>query len=331
MPVRSLIAAIVALVILWTGSTLILAQENATYADFLALLQLRQPEASLLCVLAGWGAVIAGAVAVLTAFASFIAEDDDGIRRRGFPKGIPIVFALMALALFWGAIRCVTHTAPETVRIAVASEPEPAPEPAVEPQPEPLAPPLEEPAPAAPPQTATYATALKWQFMYPLVLDGRFVQSPENATALTDLFRADDPYSDVRRMLCGKAWVAFTGSASEEGPAERNERRARVRAELVAAQAKSWLASRGPDCPRPVILGVDLGQHAPTGVASLDGADTGYQRQVLVAARDRAGESEMISDAAAADELRRFLADTANERALLAGRRFMRPAAVFIP
>lgn len=329
MPVRSLIAAIIALVILATGSVLIMAQEKATYADFLALLQLRQPDASLLCVLAGWGAVVAGALTVVTSFAAFIAEDDDGIRRRGFPKGIPIIFLLMALALFWGAIRCVTRAAPETVRIVVA--PAPAPEPVGEPEPEPLPPLIEEPAPPAIPSVATYATGMTWRFMYPLILDGTYVRSPENTQALARLFPADDPYSEVRGMLCGKAWVAFTGSASEEGPFERNERRARLRAELVAAQAKSWLSSRGPDCPRPVILGVDLGQHAPTEAVSLDGAATGYQRQVLIAARDRASAGEAVTPSEAADELRQYLADPANEQALLAGRRFQRPAKVLVP
>ncbi len=328
MPVRSVIAAIVALVMLATGSILIMAQENATYADFLALLRLRAPNASLLCVLAGWGAVVAAALAVLTAFAAFIAEDDDGIRRRGFPKGIPVIFLLMALALFWGAIRCVTRAAPETVRVVVAP---PAPAPAVEPEPEPLPPLPEAPlAPSAPP-VETFATAMTWQFMYPLFLDGTYRQSSENTKALARLFPPDDPYSEVRGMLCGKAWVAFTGSASEEGPFERNERRSRLRAELVAAQARAWLSARGPDCPRPAILGIDLGQHAPTAGVALDGAGTGYQRQVLVASRALASADEALSAEEAAAELRRFLADPSKEGALLAGRRFQRPAQVFIP
>ncbi|MEX0644012.1 MAG: hypothetical protein WD076_01785 [Parvularculaceae bacterium] len=333
MPVRSFIAAIVALVILLTGSVLIMAQEDATYAEVLALLQLRQPEASLLCVLAGWGAVAAAALALITAFAAFIAEDDDGERRRGFPKGIPIIFLLIALALLWGAIRCVRQAAPETVRVVVA--PQPAPSSPADIEPEPLSPPEATPpsTPAAPtrPAVAAFATNMTWRFKYPLILNGNYVQAPENAQALARLFPADDPYSEVRGMLCGKAWVAFTGSASEEGPFERNERRARVRAELVAAQAKAWLSARGPDCPRPAILAIDLGQHAPTGAAALDGADTSYQRQVLVASRASASADEALGAEAAAAELRQFLADPGGEGALLAGRRFQRPPRVFIP
>jgi hypothetical protein len=137
---------------------------------------------------------------------------------------------------------------------------------------------------------------------------------------------ADDDVEN-RRLLCGKAWVAVTGSSSEEGPPERNAARARARTEYALQRASSWLYDHD-QCGPTLVFGVDLGQHQPTGG---DGDATAYQRQILVISRLRTeGESLTLPEARA--ELERFLGDPEQRVALYAGRVFTRePAIVLSP
>jgi hypothetical protein len=138
----------------------------------------------------------------------------------------------------------------------------------------------------------------------------------------------DDKDGKVAAMLCGKAWVAFTGSASEEGPADRNAMRAKARAELVAARAEAWLDAHS-DCRRPVIVALDLGQHQATNVG--DPGATAYQRQLLVISRARATPEESVSSAAAVEEMEKFYADDVMRSRLLGARNYRHQAAAFIP
>ncbi|HXI88350.1 MAG TPA: hypothetical protein VNH64_12880, partial [Parvularculaceae bacterium] len=113
----------------------------------------------------------------------------------------------------------------------------------------------------------------------------------------------------------------------EEGPLQRNERRARVRADLALAAADKWLAAHS-ECQRPLLLGVDLGQHILT-IASSPEA-TAYQRQILMISRERSGADEAVTPGEASDELGAFLADDDNLVRFLAGRRFMRAPRAYL-
>lgn len=340
MPIRSLIASLIIAGLIAGGGIYVMAREHASLADFIALLQMRSPNATFVCSILAWAATVAAALAVLTGFAAFLDEpDDDDYRRRGFPKGLPIALLIIALVLFWAALACMDRTAQQRVVIpiepaAASVEPLAGAEAADE-----LAGASTDEAPADPDaglsreadqKIMAYETALIWEYKYPLISGETYIYSPGMSDAIAALFPAGDPNGDVRAMLCGKAWVAFTGSASEEGPRDRNERRARRRAEMAAGAASDWLDLH-EDCQRPVILAVTLGQHAGTTVPLADGGrSTGYQRQTLVASRELARD-ERIDRASAVRELDAYLDDAESLEALLGGRRYLSPPAVFTP
>lgn len=317
MPIRAFVAALVAAGFLAAGGYFILHQSGAAPSDFIALLMHGAPDGALLCRIAGWASVVFAALTILAALVLFAPadddEDDDDGRRPGW---VALVLLAVALAFFWFALRCGQSVEPAKPQVVTQKvEPPPA-----------------EPAQAAPapkkPALATRATSFKWDYMIPLIdPDGGYHQSPKMAKALEDMFPAADPDGSVAAMLCGKAWVAFTGSSSEEGPPERNERRARVRADLVLAAAQKWLAAH-PGCAAPVLLGVDLGQHVFTVATSPEA--TAYQRQILMLSRDRADAGETVTADEAENELSAFLADPDNVIRFLAGRRFMRAPKVYL-
>lgn len=324
MQTRALFAFIIALAALAAGAVIIASQEGAGLADFLDIIFRRAPEVSLLCVIAGWAALLFALLALLAAIAFFWVDEDEEMTRRG-GAGAPLVLLLVSFVFFWLALRCP----------AAEEGPAPLPEPAIaapEPEPEPEAPvdvevDVEEEAPPAPERQAR---AIDWEFMIPLIGGEGYRQTPSMEAALSEFFAMDDPGGKVRALLCGKAWIAFAGASSEEGPRERNERRARIRAELVLEKAQSWLDAHAQDCERPVLFGIDLGQHQETGAGSPDGALTFYQRQTLIVARERA-PGEAVAAGAAEAELRAYLADEETRRAFLAGRRYMKAPEVFVP
>ena len=133
--------------------------------------------------------------------------------------------------------------------------------------------------------------------------------------------RLFDDNAESRRHLCGKAWVAVTGSSSQEGPEDRNRKRAAMRAAAAQSAAHGWIENH-PECGRTIVLGVDLGQHAPSVGESDDGAASAYQRQTLIVSRARADAGDAITASGAASELRAFLDDPASRAALYGGRVF---------
>lgn len=315
-PARAILAAVLAAVMLLAGAMIIARTGGREAADLNDIL-VTGPGGGLVCFLAAVGAILLGALGVLMAFLAFIfrEEDDDRqIRRRGFPKGLPILLIVLGLALVWFALRCAPATAPEAP-VAVAVEPD--------------APPAEEAGdvdaalvgdePATPAALVFSETAFDWPFKDPLIRDGR-------AVWLT----RDRPFADdgAAPLLCGKAWVGVTGSASEEGPADRNAERARLRAAAAADAARLWLR-RHPGCGETPVFGIDLGQHAPVGGDDA-GATTANQRRVLVIARNRA-EGETLTLAAARAELAAALADPGSRAMLLAGRRYPAEPAILAP
>lgn len=317
-PVRAFAAAFLAAVMVVAGA-LIVARSLGREGSDLFEVFLAGPAAGPLCFLAAAGAILFAAGGVLTAFLAFIEreEPDDGpFRRRGFPKSLPLVLIILSLALVWVALRCASAPATDAP-VAVAVEPE--------------APPAEDleaelvggdPVPeivGAAPVVAYSETDFDWAFRDPLIrVDGARWMSRNR------------PFTDEtsRDALCGKAWVAVTGSASEEGPAERNAERARLRATAAAVAARGWIA-RHPDCGETVVFGVDLGQHAAS-VADETGAATAYQRRVLVMARERRDGETLTAEAARA-ELAGYLGDPASRALFLGGRRFPAEPVILAP
>lgn len=361
----SYVAALLAFVILIGGGAIVSGLRGAEFSTFSDILFGRSANPSVLKMALAWGWVALGLAAVAGAFVSFISEEDDDprVQRRRFPVALPLLALAGSFGLLW-AIFAPSQTLVAAVeeepiaeaeeapiadvedeleggeaRLAALEPVEPAP--AEEAAPPPLAPTVVEPAAALPPPeekariieaakplVASEETGFFWTYEYPLIRDNTVVSSPEVDRALAELMPLDDPNGAVAKMLCGKAWVAFSGSASEEGPKDRNEMRARARAELVSARARLWL-DRHPDCKRPVIVALDLGQHGQT--SADDPASTAYQRQLIVIGRSRASEDETLEPAAAVEEMRVFYGNEAMRAKLLGARHYRSEAAVFVP
>ena len=326
MPARAFIAALIALALLAGGAYFTLDAKDAGLADVLVLLR-RERDAGLLCTIAAWGSLGAGALGVLAAFAAFFEEEDeDGYRRRGFPKAVPVVLIIVSLVLFWAMFDCAAREeAPAQVAISTPAPPVvPAPAPPVVPAPAEPEPPL------AAPTIDVAVSAFDWPYMIPLIDDDKPRETPELARALAQIFPRQDDAG--RAMLCDAAWVMVSGSASEEGPRPRNETRSRLRAEFAAAAVRSWLAAHTDDCRAPLIVAVDLGQHAPTlPPAAGDGSDTGFERSVIVVSRMRRSADETMTPIEALREAERFLGDPDNARRALAGRAYGKAPTVFLP
>lgn len=308
-PVRALLASVFAAVLLGAGCFIVASFAQARPHDLLPLLLASRAPFSLVCFLAAWGAVGFGTLGVAAAFLAFIApeeDDDPSFRRRGFPKAAPLVLIALALILLFFALRCVADAGPP---IAVPVEPAPIVE-------EPAPPPADEPS-APPPdiRPVAMASTFEWPYMDPLMRGDGAIWS-----------NSPQPFSDeneARRLLCGNAWVAVTGSSSEEGPAERNRARAHVRTQQAIARARSWL-SRNSECGTTIVLGVDLGQHAAIQGAG-DGSASAYQRRILTVSRLRRESEESIDAAEARAELEAFLANPESRETLYAGRVFTAP------
>jgi len=327
MSIRAIIAVIIAIAVLAAGVFFTFQAKSVGVEDALAILMRADPEASLLCAIVGWGALAAAVLGVLATISAFFAEeDDDGYRRRGFPEIVPVALILVSLVLFWTMFDCARLTAaaePETVVAPVTPEPSPVEEPQLAGG--------EEEAPPVAPQIAVDPSIYEWPYMIPLIRDGGYEDSGELRRALNAVFPPSDPDGRIRGALCGAGWVAVAGAASEEGPADRNAARSRIRAELAAGAAKRWLDAHADDCVRPIILGLDLGQHSPTAGAAGDGSDTAFQRSVIIVSRMRRSADESVSFSDAMREAQGALDDQATLREVMKGRRYERAPTLFIP
>ncbi len=307
-PVRAVLAAVLAAIMLVAGALIVAQASGRGAADFVEVL-LAGWAPGPWCFIAAAGAVALGAAGVLTAFLAFIApEEPDGgpFRRRGFPKGAPIVLLALSLALVFVALRCAGAPAPEPP-IAVAVAPDAPPADDIEAA-------LAGGAPAAPaPAVEAAPTGFSWTYKNPLI----------RGDGAGDWAGGERPFTDdreARALLCSKAWIAVTGSASEEGPAARNALRSRLRAHAADRAASDWI-KRHPDCSVGALFAVDFGQHAPV-AGEASGAATAYQRQVYVIAR-AAIPGEYVNEEAARAELSAYLADPASQAQLFGGRRFL--------
>jgi hypothetical protein len=358
----SYIAALVAFFLLIAGSVIVSGLRGAEFSAFSDIL-FGRGDATVLKTALAWGWVALGLAAVAGSFLSFISEEDDDprVQRRRIPVGAPLLALVASFGLLWvifapretpyvasaealveelaetGDIEDELAGGAEEIEVAALDpiEAEPPADP-VSPAEPTLPEPVVETPPAeveriieiAKPLTASEETGFYWTYEFPLIRDGRMVSSPEVDRALAAFMPIEDRQGAVSKLLCGKAWVAFSGSASEEGPQDRNEMRARARAELVAARAETWLDAH-PDCRRPVIVALDLGQHQRTDAD--DPSATAYQRQLIVIGRARASEDERIDAPAAVEEMRVFYANEAMRAKLLGARHFRGEAAVFVP
>ncbi len=319
-PVRALFASLFAAVLLGAGAFIAASFADSRPHELAPLLSPGRSPFSLWCFLAAWSAIVTGALGVIAAFLAFIAPEEDDherFRRRGFPKSAPLVLIALSLAFLWFALRCAGT--PATPPIAVPVEPASVSEPA-ESQLLGGEPNVEESAPAVAP--VAEATSFSWRYMDPLLRGDSIVWGA-----------GAHPFSDDlenQRLLCGKAWVAVTGSASEEGPPERNALRAERRAREAMARARAWL-SQHDDCGATIVLGIDLGQHAPVAGGGDDGVSSAYQRQTLVVSRARRAIDERLTEAAAEAELSAFLADSAARAALLGPRIFPAEPQILTP
>ncbi|MEK7266931.1 MAG: hypothetical protein AAB227_12625 [Pseudomonadota bacterium] len=318
-PVRALLASLFAAILLGAGAFIAASLADGRPHDLLPLLSLGRAPFSLWCFLAAWGAVLFGALGILAAFLAFIAPEEDAdphFRRRGFPKGAPILLIAIALGLLWFALRCAGETSAPPIAVPVM------PAPAAPVDSELLGEAPEIPEPASAPTPVADAAAYQWPFKVPLV------RGDSAADLAGERLFPDE--TENRRLFCGKAWIAVTGSSSEEGPADRNWTRARMRASAAQRAVNSWLAEH-PDCGRPIVIGVNLGQHSPIAGDGDDGAASAYQRQVLVVSRARFSAEETLSAAAAQAELRAFLDDPASRAALYGGRTFAADPQILSP
>jgi hypothetical protein len=353
----SYIAALLAFIILIGGGAIVAGLRGTEFGALSDILFGQAAESSVVKLVLAWGWVILGLAAVAGAFVSFISEenDDPRVQRRRFPVALPLLALVGSFGLLW-VIFAPSRTLIASVAEESVAEKAPAPDleeelagaetetglaEAAPAESAPLQPTVLEPAAALPPPeekariieaakplTVSEETGFYWTYEYPLIRGNKVVSSPEVDRALAEFMPLDDKDGAVARMLCGKAWVAFSGSASEEGPRDRNEMRARARAELVAARARFWL-DRHPECARPIIVALDLGQHSQTSAG--DPGATAYQRQLIVIGRDRQSNDESLPPAAAVEEMRIFYGNAAMRAKLLGTRHYLGEAAVFVP
>lgn len=326
MAVRAFIAAIMALAALLAGALYTLSVKDAGLADVLALLWPPGEGPLLLCTFAAWGSIAAAALAVIAAHAAFNQDPDDPYRRR-ISKAVPVSLIIASLVLFWAMFDCAARQlvqAPEAPVVETAVAPmAPEPEPALAGAPQP---------PQAEPTFRVDPAVYSWPYMIPLIRDDGYAETAALDAALRSVFPLADETGRVRSALCGAAWVMVSGATSEEGPRARNLKRSRIRAALGAAAAEDWLDAHADDCLRPVVLALDLGQHAPGASPAIgDGSDTSFQRAVIVVSRLRRTPDEALSLEAALAEAEAALAEPAMMEEIAAGRTYVFPPAVFAP
>lgn len=322
-PVRALFAGLVAAVLFGAGLFITTNFAGGRPHDLVPLLSLGRAPFSLMCFLSAWGALVLGGLGVIAAFLAFLTPEEDEdprLRRHGFPKAAPLALIALALALAFAALRCKDGEAAAPIAVPVAA---PVAEAAVIDDPvedellggEPI-------ARATLPAAVASAAAFEWPFKDPLLRAGAPLWLGESQPFSND--------AEAQSLFCGKAWIAVTGSASEEGPADRNAARSEIRTRRAMTEASQWLG-RHPDCGTAIVFGIDLGQHAPTSSNEDEGAATAYQRRILVASRARGDGEPTLSLAAAEAELAAFLADPEMRAALLAGREFVASPAIIRP
>lgn len=343
--VKAVLATVLTAIIFLAGLVIVSGVAGARATDLLELLSTNHQPFRLLCFLAAWGSIALGGLSLLMAFLAFIApdeeEDDPRLHRRRFPKAAPMLLVALALALAFIALRCaaaavvapvVTPVVAPVVEEPETVEPAPLAAPIIEeePGPEPRA--AQAPVVSATPLVYGEASDFEWLYTFPIPGEGR------PAWSSVEQPFADD--AEARRLLCGKAWVAVTGSASEEGERALNQQRARLRTERAMTRAANWIAAH-PECGQTPVLGINLGQHVREGDNGQEGGDgqgdgdgpeaTAYQRQVLTVGRALGPDETALTAAQARREASAFINDPAAFSAFLGRRRFQDAPTIIEP
>lgn len=321
MDLRAILLLVLLSIVLAVGGHFLLVKADASLFDFLRILMFQSVEHQTKCFFVALGAIVAAVLALLSCVAVFSEDEDlDEYQHEEFPFGAIPFFALISLGLFWLSLGCVVKASAQNV---VPAEPielpivETMPEPVVSATPAPslnketpvaVAIPLEddvqakEPLPIASPPSPrlyNYGEPAVWPYKLPLVKNDQAVVTLRVTAFLEETaFPLDDRSGEVRALLCDNAWVAIVGSASEEGPLERNQRRSRLRISLAADRAEIWLAHHSANCEKPIILGVDRGQHQLTAAGQSGGpAATAKQRALSFIVRGRVpGEVDLTKE-----------------------------------
>lgn len=95
--------------------------------------------------------------------------------------------------------------------------------------------------------------------------------------------------TDAADFACSRRWVGVVASASFEGEADLNGKRAKIRAEKTA----SWLhellgaSAREKGCPEPFVFGVSLGQHTCPSDNCTPDQSSDFQRRIRLIDRPR--------------------------------------------
>lgn len=308
---RATLFAIFTLVAIAIGAAVILYLRHETFGDYVSRLRGQAHVADWASRLAGLLALVSALFAAASAWIVWYAPSDlDDAPTRRTQRFVPVALGVLALILLWlSTVLMGREPPPATPTTPVEAPPPPEP---------PLA---GDEAPT--PQVSVLAVG-DYVFKYPLIADDGVSGEAVTANNLAHLLPLNDPDGHVRGLFCGKAWVALAGAASQEGAQARNETRARARTKLAVARARTWLNAHVVDCPAaPVLLGLDLGQHAAViDAPRADGADTADQRAVIVIARPRRPNEAALTAEAALAEARAYFASPEGAAAILNGRRY---------
>lgn len=291
------IAAILALAALVGGVALAARLYGTEAIEAVRLLAFSEPSVWVRSAIAWLGVLVGlGGVAATYAAVDEASADDRMHRRTPIPFAIGII--LLGVIIFWFAFALRGKAPPvepapvptsasaapakPSTPVSVATAPAPAPQP-------------------TPPKIEIVPLSHIWEFKSPSVDGGAIRSTPTTDAALRAFFAPDDPTGRLAALLCQGGWTAFVGAASQEGPRDRNEARARARADMAVDHASRWAASRDANCSPATLLGASVGQHGvDPAVSGVDGSETGYQRRLFVISQPGVGAAPAATEPGAA-------------------------------
>lgn len=327
---RAVIAAIFSILAVVAGAAAIVNFRGAILDDVFANLLFQGGEGSFWCSVALWGSLAAFLFSIVFAYATFIVVDDDDTRRRPLPWIVTPIVMVLGFVAFWCSLGCKPAPSQPVSVAAPVEEVEDLPEPPadfdlpVTEESEVEALPVLPPVPVAP-AVLVRNTSSPWPYKMPIIDAPSQISRASSAAFVSTLLESERA---MMNELCGAEWVAVVGSSSQEGPATRNAKRAKLRASMVAEGLLERLRNESA-CDVPVVLGVSLGQHqAVLSDVGDTGLSTGYQRQVQFIVQNAA---EAPGDLTARQALQAWLEEDENHLALVGSRAFSGTPVIFDP